>query len=80
MSREKACNAMLPFEGAKPRTFRGMHRTKAGNALLSFGGCLQPRPPGSIEGPQPFDYISAGGDMRVAEERLKAATAIHFRP
>ena len=51
-----------------------------GNAPLAFGGCLQPRPPGCIEGSQPFDYISAGGDMRVAEERLKAASYIGFRP
>ena len=37
---------------------------------------LQPvlPPLGCIEGPQPFDFLSAGGDMRVAEERLKAAT------
>ena len=36
--------------------------------------------PGCIEEPQPFDHITAGGDMRVAEERLKAASAIRFRP
>ena len=35
---------------------------------------------GCIEGPQPFDFHSAGGDMRVAEERLKAASDIGFRP
>ena len=29
---------------------------------------------GSIEGPQPFDFHSAGGDMCVAEERSEAAT------
>ena len=51
-----------------------------GNAPLAFGGCLQPRPPGCIEGPQPFDFHSAGGDMRVAEERPEAVSAIHFRP
>ena len=28
----------------------------------------------------PFDFYSAGGDMCVAEERLKAASAIHLRP
>ena len=33
---------------------------------------------GCIEGPQPFDFHSAGGDMRVAEERLKAASYIGF--
>ena len=29
---------------------------------------------------RPFDFQSAGGDMCVAEERLKAASAIHLRP
>ena len=47
--------------------------------LLSKGRSPVPFP-GCIEGPQPFDFHSAGGDMCVAEERLKAASAIGFRP
>ena len=36
MSREKACNAMLPFEGAKPRSFHGKHR-RAAACFTPFG-------------------------------------------
>ena len=54
--------------------------SKRGSAQLLFGAAAPFPPSGCIEGPQPFDFHSAGGDMCVAEERLKAASAIRFRP
>ncbi len=51
---------------------------KNGSRFLAFEGRKAPFP-GCIEGLQPFDFRSADGDMRVAEERLEAASDIHFR-
>jgi hypothetical protein len=35
---------------------------------------------GCIEGPQPFDFNSAGGGVYVAEEQQNVASYINLRP
>ncbi|MBQ7656737.1 MAG: hypothetical protein IJS41_09550, partial [Clostridia bacterium] len=36
--------------------------------------------PGCIEGPQPFDFLAAAGDLRGGEEQQNVASAINFWP